>query len=336
MKVFRKNIIYLLGMVWVLLFSAGASWGGLLPEGVVMQETFQPGHGYAVGAVQLVQGEVVIVHEGELHGYWAQSDFPLFKGDMIVTLEKGRIRFKLNDESLITLASNTKLEITQSVYEPQNKVRSSLINMVLGKARFWASKLLDFRRSQFKVKSLTAVIGVRGSEWVEEVSLTATRITTGPDTTLEVVPAAAPEALPTVLEDFQATTIEEGRLPSEVESIAPEVYEQLQTPFAMPAEKEAEVSVRPQLKAKKEVKEEEKKADSEKVPGEQSQEVLVSKQELVNPEAIEGPAVVEETLTPEIIQQQEIAEQAQAVTETQSAVAEQLLEQSGGQVTINW
>ena len=319
MRASIRITICVFGAVLALLFTAGASVGSLLPDGLVMQEAFQPGYGHPVGKVQLVQGEAVIVHAGEMLGYWAEKDLPLFKGDTIVTKARGRIKFILNDKSVITLSASTKLAITQSVYDPENTIRSSFINMVLGKARFWAKKLADFQSSQFKVKSMTAIIGVRGSEWIEVVTEDSTRVITGPDTRLEVVPLVAPEKSPTVMESFQDTTIEEGRLPSEVETITPEEYDRLQESFEM-LEDQIAVSVPPQPEAQKEVGKEGVSAETE--------EVLVPDQELVYPAPIEKQEIAKETLTPGIIEQQEQAEQIAELAEQQEVINEQIAEES--------
>lgn len=325
MRASKKITICVLGIVLVLLLTANASLGSLLPEGLVIKEAFQPGYGHSVGKVQLVQGEAVIMHAGEMLGYWAKKDLPLFKGDTIVTKDKGRLRFNLHDKSVITLSSGTKLTITQSVYDLKNKTRSSFINMALGKAKFWAKKFADFKRSQFKVKSLTAVVGVRGSEWIEVVTEDSTRVITGPDTTLEVRSLVAPEEPPTVLEDFQGTTIEEGRLPSEVETITPEEYDQLQEPFEM-LEVEVALFVQPQPEAQKEAEE---KADEQSDVSAVTWEVLVPDQELVYPETILEPEAFEEpeALSQKIIEHQEVSELIENAAEQHNEILEDAAEQ---------
>jgi hypothetical protein len=161
----------------VLFFCAHASAADLLPEDFVLQEGFEPGYGPSVGRVVLVQGEVVILHAGEVIGYRAEQDLPLYKGDTLISLVKGRIRIRLNDQSVITLASNTKLAITRSVYEPKKKTRTSFLRLSIGKARFWVKKLAGFRRSQVRVKSATAVIGVRGTIFALEATPDNTKAT---------------------------------------------------------------------------------------------------------------------------------------------------------------
>jgi hypothetical protein len=163
MKISPRKLTCILCGLMVLLFCAPASAADLLPEDFVLEESFEPGYGPSVGRVVLVQGEVVILHAGEVHGYRAETDLPLYKGDTVVSLARGRIRISLNDQSVVTLASDTKLVITRSVYEPKKKIRSSFLRLTLGKALFWVKKLGNLRRSQVRVKSPTAVIGVRGT-----------------------------------------------------------------------------------------------------------------------------------------------------------------------------
>lgn len=177
MKISPRKLTCILCGLMVLIFCAPASAADLLPEDFVLEEGFQPGYGPSVGRVLLVQGEVVILHAGEGHGYRAEKDLPLYKGDTLVSLAKGRIRIRLNDQSVVTLASNTILVITRSVYEPEKKIRSSFLRLSLGKARFWVKKLDGFKRSQVRVKSVTAVVGVRGTIFVMEAMEGSTKTT---------------------------------------------------------------------------------------------------------------------------------------------------------------
>lgn len=331
MKILRRRSICILIALMVPLFVVCISFGSMLPEGLVMEETFKPGYGLPIGSVHLVQGEVVILHKGEMLGYWAKKDLPLFKGDTIVTKERGRIRLRLKDESVLTLASATKLVLTQSDYDPANKTRSTFINMALGKARFWAKKFSDFKHSKFNVKSPTAIIGVRGSEWVEEVTMDMTKVTALENTIIAVASIAVPEVEPTILEDFEQTIVEVGELPTEVVKISIEEIEHIKKDFIIiPEGVDAEVKVE-----KEKGRAEKKESAKEEVAVEETEEVLVSDQELVNPEAIEEPEVVVEAPTPEIIEAHEITEQVEDVEELQEDILEQVLE-SVGQINVSW
>ena len=130
MSVPTRRFFFALWAISLLVFAASAygfeeaSSGPLVPEGLVVENTFKPGIGSPVGKVAAVRGEVLIVHEGALQGYRAHKDLPLFKGDTIIALEKGRIKFELNDGSALTLIPETKLTISESVYDPNKKDRS--------------------------------------------------------------------------------------------------------------------------------------------------------------------------------------------------------------------
>jgi len=201
--------------------------GSLLPEGLIIEESFKPGSGVSVGKIQLVQGDVIIIHEAdELRGYRAKDELPVFKGDTIITPEKGRLLLNLEDGSILTLGSETRLAITRSIYDPANKNRSSFINMATGKARFCVKKLADFSQSEFKVKTQTAVVGVRGSDFIVKTSENTTEVTTLDKTVLEIVSLSALEKK-TLLKDFERTTVKRGFIPSDVISVTPEETEEM-------------------------------------------------------------------------------------------------------------
>jgi hypothetical protein len=185
----------------------------ILPEGLVMENTYSPGRGRPVGIVQQVLGDAIVMHDGVLKGYKAARGTRLYKGDTVMTLEEGRVRFKLNDGSILSLASESKLKLTQSVYDKNKKTRSSFLQMALGKARFVVVKMLDFKRSEFKVKTPTAVCGVRGSDFILETTLTETTATALADTELEFQSLAFLEEPPVILKDFETSVTRKGERP---------------------------------------------------------------------------------------------------------------------------
>lgn len=252
MSVYRKTSILYLLAVFFLMTTTGAVGTErnpsvpLLPDDLVIEDGYKPGIGLPVGKILLVQGRVVIMHATESKGFYAKNNHMLYKGDTIVTLDRGRVRLKLNDDSIITLASGTKLVINQSVYNTGNKTRSSFIGMDKGKARFLIKKLVDFKHSEFKVKTKTAVAGVRGSEFIIRATDLLTEIFTLADTKLEVVSLAMPcpdfkgyppppecEVKPIFLTDFQKTIVRIDELPTEVEIVAPLELDEFDNDFTV-------------------------------------------------------------------------------------------------------
>lgn len=224
MKKAKVQAIVVVVITWGL-FAAGSAWGVSLPAGLIMREGFRPGIGAPVGSVLEVQGEVVIVHAEQKEGYWARKDLPLFKGDVVATRPKGRVRLQLVDESKLTLGSETKIELSESVYNRRKKSRFSFIRMSLGKARFLVQKLVNLRRSSFKVRTSTAVIGVRGTEFIV-VDLPGRTDVISIKDPIEVTSLAKPEEV-VVVEEQQKTIVYEGELPSDPVPVDPVEIETL-------------------------------------------------------------------------------------------------------------
>ncbi|MCG6909106.1 MAG: FecR family protein [Deltaproteobacteria bacterium] len=209
-----------------------AATGTILPAGVVIADTFMPGFGAPIGSVQRVRGDVVVMHAENAHeGYRARPGLPLYRGDTVTTLKRGKIRFRMNDGSILSLASETKLELNQSVYDKKKKSRSSFLRMAFGKARFFVVKLLKFKRSEFKVKTPTAVCGVRGSDFVLEASAEVTIATALEKTSIELAGLVDPAREPVVLTDYQSSRVYAGGYPSKPVNVSPEAVKRLLDQF---------------------------------------------------------------------------------------------------------
>ncbi|MFC1820225.1 hypothetical protein ACFLZG_03955 [Thermodesulfobacteriota bacterium] len=203
--------------------------------------------------------------------------------------------------------------------------------MALGKARFLVKKLRDYRRSEFKVKTPTAVVGVRGSDFVVIATLTDTEVTSLEDTKLEVVNTEIPEE-PKYMEDFQRTLITTGEVPTIPETITPAEAEQtiqelpalpaVEDPGAIvatavtPTEKKQEAT--PAKPAESATTEEEEPAETV-IPqdAEEEGEILVADDALVAPEAIdtaEDLAPAPEIEVPQVIGQSEQTENVSTIS----------------------
>lgn len=214
-------------MLFISLICGYSNAGTLMPEGIVIKDKFLPGKGLPIGKVLSVQGNVIMIHTGDTAEFKADKELPVYERDTVITQKNGRIEILLNDESKLILASETKLELTKSVYDPKMKIRSSLINMVIGKARFLVTKLANFNSSQFKVKTNTAVAGVRGSDFVVTAKPVSTEISALAKTSLEVANTLWPDKI-TILSDYEKITVKQDALPSPVEKIPADEINQIQ------------------------------------------------------------------------------------------------------------
>jgi len=318
MTALKKRSLYYVVSALTSIFLLGSAFAysspnSMLPQGLIIEDVFTPGYGSPVGRVLVVQGNVVIMHKDMPRGYRAKKDLPLFKRDTIVTQEKGRIRFEMNDGSILTMGSSTKLVIDRSVYDVKKKSRFSFFRLALGKARFLAKKLVDLRYSKFKVRTPTAVIGVRGSDFIIKTTAKLTEVTALEKTALEVVSLAFPEEKPMVVTEFEQTAVKEGALPTDVTIVTPEEIEEMKKEFIVIPD-----VVEPEEKLK---------GVKPKEPAKPVEKVLVSEDELVTPE---GPGVPEDLIgptVPDIVEKEEISDQEEEITEQAVEIEESIAEE---------
>ncbi len=178
---------------------------GIIPADLKIQKTYRPGTGQSVGTVRRVQGKAVVQHEKETHGYRVYQKMNLYSGDVLYTAGDGHLELILNDGSSLTLSSDTHMVIDKSVYNPRSRHRHSFFSMLAGKARFIVKKLSDYKYSQFNVRTEASVVGVRGSDFIIEVSQQGNKtvITALGNTVLEIIDPAHPLQEPVIVTSFQ-------------------------------------------------------------------------------------------------------------------------------------
>ncbi len=219
-----KKMVYLMLIVCLSTQTVFGADAALIPDTIrlenVLESFAEPDFGIKVGKIDMIQGKAILIHLGSTQAYWVKEEYPLFKGDTIITLKGGRIRLQLNDGSILTLASETRLVINQSVYDPDAKSRSSFMGMAVGKARFVVRKIQDALQSDFKIKTQTAVVGVRGSDFIVEADANVTKVVTLDNTRLEIISLADPKMEQTVLNDYEKIVVGHDLMPSAIESVS--------------------------------------------------------------------------------------------------------------------
>lgn len=203
----------------------------LLPEGMEIRDGFEAGSGPAVGEITQVAGTVVLIHKDGEIGYRAVEGLNLFEDDTVVTLADSNAALKMDDGSFITLSPETKLILAKSVYAPKKNIRSTFVEMILGKTRFVVQSLAKSRRSEFKVKTMTSVAGVRGSDFIIHATESATEITALADTEIEVLSLAALDAAPLILTDYEQTRVLAGMPPEAARKLQMDEIDRLMREF---------------------------------------------------------------------------------------------------------
>lgn len=278
----------------------------ILPEGLMIEETYSPGFGSPVGSVQRLEEKGVVLHAQMPDGYLLAKDLPVFQKDTVFTLSKTRLQLKLIDNSVIVLGPSTELVIDESVFTLDPKNRSTFLGMALGKGRFVVEKFVDAKRSDFVVKTQTAVVGVRGSDFVVRAAADVTQATAFEDTVLAVFSLAAPDAEPVLVRAFERVYVKKGALPLAVEKVSPDEIEQMKREFPLYGPSKFEPLVG---------------------------RILVPEKELVLPERPETPEVLR---TPDIVDQDALSSQVDFLENERTSAAETRFEDEmrseGGQV----
>ncbi|MEW6775951.1 MAG: FecR family protein, partial [Bdellovibrionota bacterium] len=120
------------------------------------------------GKITDAEGEAEIIRKGTAEPEIVQEQMDVFEGDALETGEDGMIRVALADGSSLTLAPEGHLKITRQLYDAKKGERESLFDLLRGKIRAEVAKLAKLSRSNFEVRTPTAVAGVRGTDFEVE------------------------------------------------------------------------------------------------------------------------------------------------------------------------
>ena len=93
---------------------------------------------------------------------------PVEMRDLIETL-KGRTNIKFVDDTKVSVTEYSKLLIDEFVYNPENKTGKLSLKAALGTIRYSSGKIAKNSRQNVKIKSPTASVSVRGTDFTINV-----------------------------------------------------------------------------------------------------------------------------------------------------------------------
>ena len=143
----------------------------LIGSGALAPAAAQP---VPVGTVEALVGTAVVTrHEtGEAGPLTIGAE--LFEGDRIRTETGARLRLTLRDGSVLTCGEATGLTLDRALYAPERSSRSYLVRVSFGIVRAVVELLAA--PATFEMQTNTAVISVRGTEWIAEAQRAATAV----------------------------------------------------------------------------------------------------------------------------------------------------------------
>ncbi|MBI5213058.1 MAG: FecR domain-containing protein [Nitrospirae bacterium] len=117
----------------------------------------------SIGKISEISGKVLFREKANIPYADAKKGLDLEKGYWIKTGADGWAVLSLSDKSKLTLANNTELEITEFVIGRDKK--DGVFSVTQGKLRASVTKLAG-EQVNYKVKSPTAVAGIKGTEFM--------------------------------------------------------------------------------------------------------------------------------------------------------------------------
>src|SRR5881296_4322208 len=125
----------------------------------------------AIGLYMAVIGKVTVAHVGQPVAVPVKLREDVYFKDVIETQASSRAKALFQDDSILTVGENSRVEVSEYIYDPANNQRSSVLRLIQGKARALVGKLFAGLGSKFEVHTPTAVAAARGTYfvvWIEE------------------------------------------------------------------------------------------------------------------------------------------------------------------------
>ncbi|MFP8777444.1 FecR domain-containing protein [Hydrogenophaga sp. RWCD_12] len=120
------------------------------------------------GTFKQVQGEVRLGKDGTRSA--PQSGDAVRSGERIATGRDGAASVVLKDGTVLTLGPNTTADLSQFQYDATTQEGNFALDLLQGSLRVVTGLLAKINPDRFKVKTPTAVVGVRGTDFIVEAA----------------------------------------------------------------------------------------------------------------------------------------------------------------------
>lgn len=137
--------------------------------------------------------------------------------DLVITGDFARTKLMLIDNSLLTIGNNSRVEITDFLLD--KNMRKGIILVKAGALHAKAEKFLE-PNSRFEIRTPTAVIGARGTEWFSAIGKQAETSIFSISESIKVYNPAYPNK-PVDVKEGYFTVVEKGKLPKKPEAYCP-------------------------------------------------------------------------------------------------------------------
>jgi len=123
----------------------------------------QTAHASVAGHFTMVTGKVDLLKHGKLPAIPAKVQDGVEPGDIIRTKSKSKAQLQMIDDSIITLAPESRLAIADYQYKPAPEERRVVLRFFRGLMQATVKRIIKREEPDFIIETHTAIVGVRGS-----------------------------------------------------------------------------------------------------------------------------------------------------------------------------
>jgi hypothetical protein len=118
-----------------------------------------------VGRLTQLEGRVELLKGGNLPAIPLKLEDTVAPGDVVRTKSLSKVQITFIDNSTLTLSQESRVAIEEFSYEPAREQRHAVLQVFQGLALAVVNKIIKTEEPDFVVKTQTAVMGVRGTEF---------------------------------------------------------------------------------------------------------------------------------------------------------------------------
>lgn len=123
-----------------------------------------------IGFYTAVLGQASVMHPGEDRVLPVKLHDEVRFKDVIQTQDESRTKALFQDDSMLTVGENSRVEIDEYIYNPEKNVRQAVVKLMQGQVRALVNKVFKANGSRFEIHTPSAVAAARGTYftvWVE-------------------------------------------------------------------------------------------------------------------------------------------------------------------------
>jgi len=133
---------------------------------------FLPTFAFAdIGSISEFRGNGEILRENQSDKLLAELALDIFSNDDIRT-GNGRIAIQFIDDSVIRLTEHSKVIIDKFIFNPDPEKSELALSFIKGTGRFVTGKLKRIKKENIKIRTNSATIGIRGTDFTVSVDET--------------------------------------------------------------------------------------------------------------------------------------------------------------------